>query len=159
MTVSRETWLQFFKRWLWILFGRHDWRYRNPYDRTCTVCGCHQVQMCYRQGDRLLRGFWETFADGDHWWHWRADQELAGVSASVKQVMLDYVSRETAIDRSAEITGAYTAHKARQDHFVEHFLRPAYKEFIKGAIKDGLIDPDSNVDDVEFKNPGEVDKP
>lgn len=48
--------------WIKRIFTRfHRWQYHNPYDRTCTCCGRHQVKFGYDMGDT---GWWEDFTDG-----------------------------------------------------------------------------------------------
>lgn len=38
---------------------RHAWSYRNPYDRTCTVCRRHEVAHTDGRAQ-----WWEVFCDG-----------------------------------------------------------------------------------------------
>lgn len=46
--------------------GLHQWEYRNPYDRTCTVCNRHEVNHCTPGGNVLTKpGWWEVFRDGN----------------------------------------------------------------------------------------------
>jgi hypothetical protein len=47
----------------------HRWKYRNPYDRTCKICGRHEQEECWadeyaRYGMRA-RGIWEVYREGD----------------------------------------------------------------------------------------------
>lgn len=47
----------------------HRWKYRNPYDRTCKICGRHEQEECWadeyaRYGMRA-RGIWEVYNEGD----------------------------------------------------------------------------------------------
>ncbi len=84
MTVSRETKSQFFKRWLWLVFGWHQWNYYNPYNRTCATCGRHEVSH-YRI--RWDKAWWEIFDDGEQWRHYGAANPLASVP--VKQLAPD----------------------------------------------------------------------
>ncbi len=47
----------------------HRWEYRNPYDRTCKICGRHEQEECWadeyaRYGMRA-RGTWEVYREGD----------------------------------------------------------------------------------------------
>lgn len=39
----------------------HRWVYRNPYDRTCSVCGRHEVEHRYYD----TYDDWEVFSEGD----------------------------------------------------------------------------------------------
>lgn len=48
--------------WLRKLLGLHVWRYRNPYDRTCSVCGRHEVAHCWAWGGN---SWWEVFNEGE----------------------------------------------------------------------------------------------
>lgn len=52
------------RRWL----GLHHWRYRNPYDRTCKVCGRHEVSHC---SVSWRNAWWEVFSEGDRAKHAR----------------------------------------------------------------------------------------
>jgi hypothetical protein len=53
-----------------ILFrDEHQWQYHNPFDRTCTICGRHEVEECWgedfeRKGF-AARGWWEVYREGD----------------------------------------------------------------------------------------------
>jgi len=47
----------------------HKWEYRNPYCRTCKICGRHEEEECWpdefhRYGMRA-RGWWEVYREGD----------------------------------------------------------------------------------------------
>lgn len=42
---------------------RHKWEYRNPYDRTCKVCGRHEVSHCW--AGSWGSSWWEVFREGD----------------------------------------------------------------------------------------------
>lgn len=50
-------------RWIRRKLGMHEWEYRNPYDRTCEVCGRHEVQYCWSWD--WGGGWWESHDDGD----------------------------------------------------------------------------------------------
>lgn len=69
-------------RWLlWMVFGRHKWAYRNPYDRTCKMCGRHEVSHC-ADLDSWNRAWWETWNDGDERKHYEASNaEVTGGGA------------------------------------------------------------------------------
>lgn len=41
----------------------HRWSNRNPFDRTCSICGRHEVKHCYV--DNWNNDWWEVFSDGD----------------------------------------------------------------------------------------------
>jgi len=44
----------------------HQWEYRNPYDRTCKICGRHEVEHCWGMSYfEWNSGWWEIFDDGD----------------------------------------------------------------------------------------------
>lgn len=44
----------------------HRWDYRNPYDRTCHICGRHEVEHRWHTEPGIgNRSWWEVFADGD----------------------------------------------------------------------------------------------
>jgi hypothetical protein len=43
---------------------KHTWIYRNPSDRTCSVCGRNEVEFC-RDIESWNRTWWEVFNDGD----------------------------------------------------------------------------------------------
>ena len=60
------------KKLLWIFFGGHSWKYRNPYDRTCQVCGKHEVSHC-SDIENWSRAWWEIFAAGDETKHYLKD--------------------------------------------------------------------------------------
>lgn len=51
-------------KWLRRTLGMHEWEYHNPYDRTCKVCGRHEVEHC-RSLDTWAYGWWEVFREGD----------------------------------------------------------------------------------------------
>lgn len=44
----------------------HDYRYRNPYDRTCTKCGQHEQSFCWDMADfhRPGASWWEEMHPG-----------------------------------------------------------------------------------------------
>lgn len=63
-----------YKRKIAKKFGWHSWRYRNPYDRTCDVCGRHEVEHCYDLTDKY--GFWEVFHEGRRGHKCSADDSL-----------------------------------------------------------------------------------
>lgn len=47
----------------------HKWQYRNPYDRTCKICGRNEQEECWpdefrRYGFRA-KGWWEVYREGD----------------------------------------------------------------------------------------------
>jgi hypothetical protein len=43
--------------------GMHLWVYRNPYDRTCRVCGKHQVEHMFLVNPPVYP-WWGTFGNG-----------------------------------------------------------------------------------------------
>lgn len=46
----------------------HRWQYRNPYDRTCLICGRHEVNYTwtiYPTNPMTQRGWWEAHSEGD----------------------------------------------------------------------------------------------
>lgn len=47
-----------------LLFSDHRWEYRNPYDRTCAICGRHEVSHC-RGMETWNIAWWEVFDEGD----------------------------------------------------------------------------------------------
>lgn len=47
--------------WLRKLLGLHVWRYRNPYDRTCVLCGRNEVEHCWVDGTGRE---WKVFNEG-----------------------------------------------------------------------------------------------
>jgi hypothetical protein len=51
---------------LLIFFARdkHTWRYYNPYNRSCQMCGRHEVSHC-RSVDSWGNSWWEVFDEGD----------------------------------------------------------------------------------------------
>lgn len=49
------------KKLLWRIFKWHSWEYRNPYDRTCKVCGKREVAHSFGGSS----WFWEVFSNGD----------------------------------------------------------------------------------------------
>lgn len=60
------------RRLLHYLFGVHDWRYRNPYDRTCEICHRWESEYFYPSDKGMeryggMRGFnqWEVHYEGD----------------------------------------------------------------------------------------------
>lgn len=53
--------LQWFAK---VLLPMHQWKYRNPYNRTCQVCGRHEVRHRWA-GDAHRLGWWEVFDNGD----------------------------------------------------------------------------------------------
>ena len=55
-----------------MLFGRdpiHDWQYRNPYDRTCKICGRNEQEECwgddYESHGLNAPGSWEVYRNGN----------------------------------------------------------------------------------------------
>lgn len=46
---------------------RHKWKYHNPADRTCTICGRHEIQYCadIRDVFNPFVGWWEAHIEGD----------------------------------------------------------------------------------------------
>lgn len=55
----------FRRRWLRNALRMHHWRYRNPFDRTCRVCGRHEVFHGFDTALTHQNGWWELFDDGD----------------------------------------------------------------------------------------------
>jgi hypothetical protein len=47
------------RRWL----GLHEWKYRNPFDRTCNVCGRHEVAFSWAWD--WSRTWWEVHTYGN----------------------------------------------------------------------------------------------
>lgn len=47
------------------LFKLHTWKYRNPFNRRCSVCGRHEVFHSYDPILTKVTGWWEIFKDGD----------------------------------------------------------------------------------------------
>lgn len=45
--------------WIYLFIRRHHWVYHNPYDRRCSVCHRHEVQV---QGF-ASQPYWETWDD------------------------------------------------------------------------------------------------
>lgn len=44
----------------------HTWVYRNPYDRTCSVCKRNEVEHCHTMDDwGSGSSWWEVFDNGD----------------------------------------------------------------------------------------------
>ena len=47
----------------------HDWEYRNPADRTCKICGQHEMEECwawdYQRRGLGAGGWWEIYKPGD----------------------------------------------------------------------------------------------
>ena len=58
------------RKTLWRIFGRHQWEYRNPYDRTCKTCGRLEVAHCWP--DQRHHHWWEVFRDGDEHKHYES---------------------------------------------------------------------------------------
>lgn len=58
-TVPYPCWMliRILRKLLWKVFGRHEWNYRNPYDRTFSVCGLREVSHC-----------WDLVSWGEAWW-------------------------------------------------------------------------------------------
>ncbi len=48
---------------------RHQWKYRNPADRTCSTCGRNEQEEChsweYQRHGLSARGWWEVYREGD----------------------------------------------------------------------------------------------
>lgn len=65
--------------WLRRLLGLHIWHYHNPYDRTCSICGQHEVQHCRAWGGS---SWWEVFRDGDQHAHKEAAARAANTLRS-----------------------------------------------------------------------------
>lgn len=52
--------------WLHCNLGKHKWTYRNPYTRTCRVCGRQEDMYCWAWDLwRRDRGWWEVMRPGD----------------------------------------------------------------------------------------------
>ena len=47
----------------WIFSG-HRWKYRNPYDRTCKICGRNEVSHCWDLKS-WNTSWWEVFDEGN----------------------------------------------------------------------------------------------
>lgn len=47
----------------------HKWAYRNPYDRTCKICGRNEQEECwpddYHRYGMRARGTWTVYREGD----------------------------------------------------------------------------------------------
>ena len=47
----------------------HRWVYRNPFDRTCKICGRNEQEECwadeYHRYGMRARGTWEVYREGD----------------------------------------------------------------------------------------------
>lgn len=47
----------------------HVWKYRNPYDRTCTICGRNEQEECwadeYHRYGMRASGTWAVYREGD----------------------------------------------------------------------------------------------
>lgn len=54
--------LKYLRSILW----RHHWQYRNPFDRTCKVCGRHEVghSLPWNWNHRF-KWWWEVFNEGN----------------------------------------------------------------------------------------------
>ena len=65
-------WLKYTVVWMRHNLWLHKWEYRNPYNRTCSVCGRNEVEHCWPGDEFKLRaGWWEVFDEGDeskHYW-------------------------------------------------------------------------------------------
>jgi hypothetical protein len=48
--------------WFRKLLGLHQWKYRNPYDRTCKVCDRHEVAFSYDWSGPF---WWEVYSEGN----------------------------------------------------------------------------------------------
>lgn len=57
------------------MFWLHSWDYRNPYDRWCAVCGCHEVSHCSSL-ENWDDCWWEVFDGGDVSRHWNASEQF-----------------------------------------------------------------------------------
>ena len=51
-------------------FWMHRWEYRNPYNRTCSICDRHEV-MHYHSWNPNAR-WWETFDKGNEAKHYHS---------------------------------------------------------------------------------------
>lgn len=51
------------------IFWKHKWVYRNPYDRTCSVCGRVEVSYC-SDLESWNRDWWEAHNDGKESLHY-----------------------------------------------------------------------------------------
>lgn len=50
--------------WLRKTFIRHQWDYRNPYNRTCKTCG--RLEIAYYQSlETWNHSWWDAHVDGD----------------------------------------------------------------------------------------------
>lgn len=45
-------------------FWSHEWSYRNPYNRYCTVCGRHEIVHSNGEHGFAERTWWEVFDEG-----------------------------------------------------------------------------------------------
>lgn len=45
-------------------FWSHEWRYSNPHNRRCQVCGRHEVEHSNGEIGFTARTWWEVFDDG-----------------------------------------------------------------------------------------------
>lgn len=55
---------------MWRIFGRHQWEYRNPYDRSCKTCGRNEVAHSW--AGHPEHQWWEVFRDGDQHKHYES---------------------------------------------------------------------------------------
>lgn len=59
------------KKFFKSVFYFHRWVYRNPHDRTCKICGKHEVEH-YSLGFANKRyNFWDVWVDGDEAEHYK----------------------------------------------------------------------------------------
>ena len=63
------------RRAIWRIFGSHTWRYRNPYDRTCEVCGRNEVSHCAAM-ESWDRAWWEVWNDGEEQKHYSPNPKI-----------------------------------------------------------------------------------
>ncbi|WP_323016390.1 hypothetical protein [Castellaniella sp.] len=50
---------------IWPFNKLHRWVYRNPFNRTCKVCGRHEVFHGKTAALTKFEGWWEVFDDGE----------------------------------------------------------------------------------------------
>lgn len=61
--------VQKFKKIFWF----HKWKYQNPYNRRCVICGKHEQKYCYDWRERNIpgRGWWEVHDEGNENKHYK----------------------------------------------------------------------------------------